>query len=95
MPDPYGYSFGVRIWTCSIIRCGGRGSRTFRRAVPAANDLDRIYDDLGPLAGGHIVAVSMLDPLNPNEKADDAIPPTGGYGLTQVLLAGVIWQWLR
>ena len=77
------------------IRCGGRGSRTFRRAVPAANDLDRIYDDLGPLAGGHIVAVSMLDPLNPNEKADDAIPPTGGYGLTQVLLAGAIWQWLR
>jgi len=36
--------------------------------------------------------VSMLDPLNPNEKAKGAILPTGGYGLTQSLLAGAVWQ---
>lgn len=47
------------------MRCGGRGSRTYRRTLPAANGLSRIFDDRGPLDGGHMAADSILDSLNP------------------------------
>jgi len=55
------------------IRCGGRGSRTYRRALPAANGLSRIFDDRGPLAGGHIVADSMSGSLRSSGTAIGAI----------------------
>jgi len=58
-------------------RCGGRGSRTFRRAFPAASGLSRTFDDLGPLDGGHIVADSVPDPRISGGAAMKAIrsPP--------------------
>ena len=35
-------------------------SRTYRRAYRPPRDSKSNYDDLGPLDGGHILAVSML-----------------------------------
>jgi hypothetical protein len=52
------------------VRCGGRGSRTCRRAYPAANDLSRTFGDLGRLNGLHN-ADSMLDSL----ISDGSYPP--------------------
>ena len=34
----------------------GLSPRTYRRACRPPNGLERIFDDLGPLDGGHIVA---------------------------------------
>jgi hypothetical protein len=71
-------------YTESEGRCGGRGSRTYRRTLPAANGLSRIFDDRGPLDGGHIVADSIPDSLNPDGTATGAIrTPKGIMGRTQ------------
>ena len=63
------------------IRCGGRGPRTYRRAFPAASDLSRTFDDLGPLDGEHIVADSVL-------RLSDG--PTGRRYALSVSPSGVI-----
>ena len=39
---------------------GGRASRTYRRAYRPPDGLNRDFDDLGPLYGGHIIADSFL-----------------------------------
>ena len=41
-------------------RAFGLPPRTYRRACRPPNGLERIFDDLGPLDGGHIFADSML-----------------------------------
>src|SRR5476651_110004 len=44
------------------IRCGRPGYRTYRRAYRSPNGLESTFDDLGPLYGGHILAVPRGDP---------------------------------
>ena len=51
----------------------GLSPRTYRRACRPPNGLERIFDDLGPLYGGHILADSMLVPLIPGGAAIRAI----------------------
>ena len=46
-----------------VLRCGRRDTRLIAVPIPPPNGLSRIFDDRGPLDGGHILADSMLDSL--------------------------------
>ena len=67
---------GVRLCRKDSLRAAGLlglSPRTYRRACRPPNGLERIFDDLGPLYGGHILADSMLVPLIPGGAAIRAI----------------------
>ena len=75
-------------------RCGGRGSRTYRRTLPAANGLSRVFDDLGRLNGGHIVADSTPDSLNPYGAGNQRYPLTKGrYGSYPRISPSTPYHW--
>src|ERR1700674_1233941 len=53
---------GLRVGKSSLRAAGLQGfpPRTYRRACRPPNGLESIFDDLGPLYGGHILADSIL-----------------------------------
>ena len=68
-------------------RCGRRDTRLIAVPIPPPNDLSRIFDDRGPLDGGHILADSMLDSLISHWRNNQRyLLTSGSYGFEPKVL---------